>query len=278
MIGYETVVDSAVQVDAGERTALDIVLEVSPITLAEMVVTPGRFAIMNGDPVVRQTLSKEDVNSIPQLGDDSFRAITRVPGVSSNDFSARFTVRGGEHEEVLVLVDGLEVSQAGYGGKFSWWASYALARVEERIAGVDVPKNQDQRHTVYIDLNYRTNRKWRVGLAWQYHSGWPYSERIFLPAAKPPGEFPFEQIFGSRNAARLPACHRMDLRGNRQFKLGGGRGSIFLDSFNLYDRGNVQARFPRARWRGPGFPVEFDGTFDEEWVSLLLSIGARWEI
>ena len=70
----------------------------------------------------------------------------------------------------------------------------------------------------------------------------------------------------------------MDLRVNRHFKLGDGRGSIFIDIFNLYDRGNVQARFPRARWQGPGFPVEFDGTFDEEWLPLLPSIGARWEL
>ena len=191
-----------------------------------------------------------------------------------------------ELEETIVFFEpesdesrGLELYlRRDTGGKFSWWTTYALARVQERIAGVDVPKNQDQRHTVYVDLNYRPTRKWHISLAWQYHSGWPYSERIFVPADKPPGEFPFEESFGPRNAARLPVYHRMDLRVNRHFKLGDGRGSIFIDIFNLYDRGNVQARFPRARWQGPGFPVEFDGTFDEEWLPLLPSIGARWEL
>ncbi|MCH9030295.1 MAG: TonB-dependent receptor [Bacteroidetes bacterium] len=42
------------------------------------------------------------------------------------------------------------------GNKFSWWGSYGLSWAEEKIDGVNVPKDFDQRHTIYIDTNYIT--------------------------------------------------------------------------------------------------------------------------
>lgn len=163
-------------------------------------------------------------------------------------------------------------------GRYSWWASYGIARVEEKFGAVDVPKNQDQRHTLYFDCYYRPKPEWQINLAWQYRSGWPYSERIFVPVVVPEGEFPFARTFGPRNAARLPPYHRLDLRVNRYFDARGGRLAVFVEIINLYNRANVQARFPgNVSYLGPGTDLIVDGTFDEEWFPLLPSIGASWE-
>ena len=62
------------------------------------------------------------------------------------------------------------------GGRFSWWASYALAEVEEEIRaltaygrqepiGEKVPGRFDQRHTFYFDASFRPNPRWRLNLA-----------------------------------------------------------------------------------------------------------------
>ena len=163
------------------------------------------------------------------------------------------------------------------GARFGWWASYGLAWAEESIAGSDVPKSHDQRHTLYFDGYYRPNRTWQINVAWQYRSGWPYSERVFVPIDVPEGEFPFAASFGPRHASRLPPYHRLDVRINRHVALRGGRLSIFLELINAYNRGNVQARYPGdVSYRGSGDLV-VTGTFDEEWFPLLPSIGANWE-
>jgi hypothetical protein len=80
-----------------------------PVTLAQIVVTPSRFTILGDATESRQFLSREDVQRVPHLSDDLYRAIGRVPGTTSADVSARFNLRGGEEDEVQVLVDGAEI-------------------------------------------------------------------------------------------------------------------------------------------------------------------------
>ncbi|MDP9192160.1 MAG: TonB-dependent receptor [Acidobacteriota bacterium] len=80
-----------------------------PVTLEEIVVTPSRFTILRQEPESRQFLSREEVRRVPHLSDDLYRAIGRIPGTTSADVSARFNLRGGEEDEVLVLIDGAEI-------------------------------------------------------------------------------------------------------------------------------------------------------------------------
>jgi len=108
-IGYTTQRPDPQAINADAPIALDIRLSPTTIALSEMTVTPGRFAIMGNATGGRQTLSQEEIQSIPQFGDDVFRAVTRLPGIAGSDFSARFTIRGGEADEVLVRVDGVEL-------------------------------------------------------------------------------------------------------------------------------------------------------------------------
>lgn len=108
-IGFQTAVAKEVKVAANVVTELNFGLMETTIKLKELVVTPGHFAIMQSEPVVRQMLTKEEISTIPHFGEDIYRAVQRLPGVTGNDFSAKFNVRGGENEEILVLLDGMEL-------------------------------------------------------------------------------------------------------------------------------------------------------------------------
>ncbi|MFC1475609.1 TonB-dependent receptor domain-containing protein [Candidatus Zixiibacteriota bacterium] len=108
-VGYATRVIDNVAVAADQITELAVRLTPQPISLKTITVTPGRFSIMGSEPAARQSLTQLELKTMPQLGDDFFRAVNRLPGVSGNDFSTRFTIRGAEYEEVLVTLDGLQI-------------------------------------------------------------------------------------------------------------------------------------------------------------------------
>ncbi|MEE9465182.1 MAG: TonB-dependent receptor [Candidatus Neomarinimicrobiota bacterium] len=122
-IGYKTL-KVVTYINGDELQPLTVEMESETLLLNEIIVTPGLFAIMGKGPTMRQTLTHEDMQNIT-FGEDVYRALKRLPGVTANDFSAKFTVRGSENEEVLVLLDGMEIYEPFHlkditGGAFSF--------------------------------------------------------------------------------------------------------------------------------------------------------------
>ncbi|KAA3614886.1 MAG: TonB-dependent receptor [Calditrichaeota bacterium] len=134
-IGFTEKTENNVIVQAGEATKLNIALDEELLSLSEIVVTPGSFSIMGDMPVSRQTLSSEDIKNI-SFSEDITRAVSRLPGVSSNDFSSKFTVRGGEDDEVLMILDGMELYDPFHQRDFAG-GLFSIVDVEA-ISGVDL--------------------------------------------------------------------------------------------------------------------------------------------
>jgi hypothetical protein len=103
-------------VGAGDTLSVMIELEPAPRSLDSVVVSsalasaasPGAHASISPTPP-RAILSRQDIEAAPQIASDAFRALARVPGVSSSDLSAGFRVRGSPNREVLLLFDGMEL-------------------------------------------------------------------------------------------------------------------------------------------------------------------------
>ena len=81
-----------------------------PIGLPPITVTPSQFTIQSGT-ILNQRLSKTEIQLFPLVDNDILRAAQVFPGVVSHDYSARFNVRGGERDEVLVRLDGMELRE-----------------------------------------------------------------------------------------------------------------------------------------------------------------------
>src|SRR4051812_3395911 len=80
-----------------------------PVKLAEVVVTPSRFGVADERIGVAATLTSAELETLPQIGDDLYRSIARLPGLAADDFTAAFWVRGAPNGETLARLDGVEL-------------------------------------------------------------------------------------------------------------------------------------------------------------------------
>lgn len=137
------------------------------------------------------------------------------------------------------------------GKKVSWWCSYALAKVEDDVRGIEfdglvtprtgkVPRTTGQRHTLHADVNYRPNQRWHVSLSWQAYTGWHRTNYHYNTRTMADGRrlfYPVHEVF---NATEYPMYHRMDLRVNRHFQLRKSRISAYVHVINLYNQKNLR--------------------------------------
>ena len=81
----------------------------SALQLAEVVVTPSRFGVAEQAAGSAATMTGRQLETLPQVGQDLYRSIARLPGLAADDISAQFWVRGAPQSEVRGRLDGLDL-------------------------------------------------------------------------------------------------------------------------------------------------------------------------
>ena len=138
------------------------------ITLDSIDVVGG-YSIGRDAPARSSALTAEELRELPHFGDDIFRAVTVLPGVTSNDASAEFNVRGGLTREVRYEIDGLEIFEPyhlkDYQGIFSIIDPEMLGGVDLFTGGF--PVEYGDRSTGVLDLETFSpdDRTYEVGLS-----------------------------------------------------------------------------------------------------------------
>ena len=107
-MGYATEQIDAVEL-AAQGARVRSAMRVAPTPLAAIIVTPGMYGVSTERLAKPQSLSREQLETQPGMAEDIYRMVTRLPGVAANEMSAHFSVRGGNDDELLVTLDGVEL-------------------------------------------------------------------------------------------------------------------------------------------------------------------------
>jgi hypothetical protein len=119
-----------------------------------------------------------------------------------------------------------------------WWFGYSLARVEDVIGGVRVPRGWDQRHAVNGGVSWDVGL-WNMSVAGSFHSGWPATRLTLETVAAPGGGITTVAVAGERNADRMGWYRRIDYRASRTFAPQIGSLRLFAEVLNVTDQANA---------------------------------------
>ncbi|MGE0441163.1 MAG: TonB-dependent receptor [Gemmatimonadales bacterium] len=198
--------------------------------------------------------------------------------VNLHDFTNPFADVEGDRRRLLPLrgrARGIELlTEYDGGGRLRWTAGYTLANAEQLIGADWVPRVRDERHHVDLAVTVRPSPGWLFTAAWQYHSGWPFTEQTFAVDTLGSGEGVLRGGYGRLYGTRLPAYHRLDLRATRRFSLGRGALRIFVDVFNAYARNNVVAYDYDVRLTDDVFEVL---RAERKLLPIVPTFGVSWE-
>jgi len=158
-----------------EGVTLEIVfqLHADSIPLKEIVVT-ARASLLREEPASILAMDRGQISELPHFGDDFYRAITVLPGVSGGDISARFAVRGGLYDETLVILDDQELMEPfhlkDFQGVFSILDPEMIGGVELTPGGFTA--EHGDRMTGVLDMVTRSPEALRFGAGVSLTTAW----------------------------------------------------------------------------------------------------------
>ena len=81
----------------------------APTPLEVVVVSASHYLFGGEAPLASAVFGSDDLEMLPEIGEDPLRAVSRLPGVARQDFSSRVYLRGGTDDETLVRFDDLRL-------------------------------------------------------------------------------------------------------------------------------------------------------------------------
>ncbi len=102
--------------------------------LPELVVTSSLYRLHYANTATHTSLDREVTTRLPDLGDDTVRAVARLPGTSGGGVSTRSHIRGGQQNEQLFLFDGLRLYEPYHLKDFHTFSTIVDQSV---VAGID---------------------------------------------------------------------------------------------------------------------------------------------
>jgi len=158
------------------------------------------------------------------------------PGQQNVDYSSLFYNGDGYTRGFDLLL------QKKY-GKYSGWLGYTLSETRYHFPVYGdgyFNATQDVTHEFKIVNTYKY-KKWTFSATWIFGTGMAYTRPLGGYVLTLPDSTTVDVIIpGTKNAARLPNYHRLDVSAKYDLRMGDfGKGSLSFSIFNLYNRKNV---------------------------------------
>jgi len=110
MLGYETMISSEVHVLGNQTSFIDISLNETSTSLAEVLVRPNRLLKRAESPLSIQTLGIKQIEKSAGANRDVSKLVQTLPGVGATDPNRNdLIVRGGGPSENVFYLDGIEI-------------------------------------------------------------------------------------------------------------------------------------------------------------------------
>lgn len=222
--------------------------------------------LFGDDLALRLELFHKDMNRVTPRFENLYNPLGLIPELQPD----RIRLEPSSAES-----SGLEASLDRSEGPWSWWASYTLSRVTDRIDARDVPRSWDQRHALQGGLSW-SNETWSAAVAGSVHTGWPTTDLALRQTGTDTNGDPvYIVVPGTRNELRHPTFASLDLRLSRTFDVRRGSLMAFIEMSNAFNRRNVCC----LDW---DTEEDLAGNLSLErgldyWLPLLPAIGVLWE-
>jgi outer membrane receptor protein involved in Fe transport len=189
--------------------------------------------------------------------DNSLNPLTLIPELGLDRIL--IAPRGGNSK-------GLELSATEHlNEQWDLSGSYTLSRTTDKLATGDVLRSWDQTHALNAALSWRQPST-SASLIFSWHSGWPQTPISLAPSQ------PASLEIGSRNTARWSRYISVDARVAHTFSQPLGDFDLWLDTTNLFNRGN-----PCCSAYGQ---TTTDGAFvapsTTSWFPRIINVGFDW--
>ena len=161
-LGYQNIIIEKLVLNTNETYELNLMMKVGPIQVAGVEVTATGLKKLQGIA----TLAPELVRKIPGANPGVETILKLLPGVSaSNELSTQYNVRGGNFDENLVYVNGIEVYRpflirSAQQEGFSFVNSNMIQKLEFSAGGFQA-RYGDKLSSV-LDITYKKPVKWAL--------------------------------------------------------------------------------------------------------------------
>lgn len=171
------------------------------------------------------------MNKVVQFGEGGFLSINDSDEWDKNVPSGKGTAYG------------LEVFANKHIGKYTWLLNYTWSKstrqFEEINNGETFPYRYDRRHAFKSSMIYKISDHTEFSLNWTILSGNPISLPTDVAIRKDVNDVDiFVALYPSRNNAKLPAYHRLDVGFNFYNKMKFGSQKLTIGIYNAYNRTN----------------------------------------